>query len=97
MNELNPRPIFNDQIAKPNLGRINGLLNEVLIERGYQHQKFHGTQLHDPVAWLAILGEEVGEVNRAVVENDRANYRHELIQVAATAIAAVEALDLTGA
>lgn len=70
----------------------NPVLAEVDNERNMQDLKW-GEQNHEPLMWLAILGEEVGEVNRAVLEGDLANYREELIQVAAVAIAAVEALD----
>ncbi len=40
-----------------------------------------------------VLGEEFGEVCRAVLEGDEANLREELIQVAAVAVAWVEAID----
>lgn len=92
---LNPNPIFSDSRKPFSANRVNVLLDQVMNERIRQNIKFGGVGLHTPLAWLTILGEEVGEVTRAVVENDRANYREELIQVAATAIAAVEALDLT--
>lgn len=60
-------------------------------------------QDHDQILWLSILGEEFGEVARAVLEarmSDRENVgakaidlRAELVQVAAVAIAAIENLD----
>ncbi len=52
-----------------------------------------GIQNHIPLKWMAILGEEVGEANQAVLENELNNYRNELIQVADVAIAAIESLD----
>jgi len=58
-------------------------------ERAYQDAKW-GQQDHTPVAWIPILLEEVGEVARAVNENDVAEYIDELIQVAAVAVAMVE-------
>ncbi|KAA1217237.1 hypothetical protein H2653_11085 [Vibrio cholerae] len=46
----------------------------------------------DPLFWNAILGEEVGEVSKAILENDP-NLRNELIQVAAVAMQWVECID----
>lgn len=43
-----------------------------------------------PVTWAAILAEEVGE---ALQEDDPAKLRAELVQVAAVAVAWVEAID----
>ena len=61
-----------------------------------------GQQNHAPIEWCAILGEEVGEVNKAALEThfkykgadtDYSEYREELIQVAAVAVAMVECID----
>jgi hypothetical protein len=76
------------------------VLQEVLIERHKQESKW-GQQNHSPVEWLMILGEEVGEANKAALEKHFSyvgvttyeEYRKELIQVAAVAIAAIESLD----
>lgn len=68
------------------------VLQEVYVERQSQENKW-GEQNHHPLKWLALLGEEVGEVNRAVLEDDRHNYREELLQVAAVAAAMVESFD----
>lgn len=70
---------------------------EVKLERRLQDQKW-GEQNHHPVWWMAILGEEVGESQKAVLEScfgekPWMEYRAELIQVAAVAIAAVQCLD----
>jgi NTP pyrophosphatase (non-canonical NTP hydrolase) len=78
--------------------RTSAVLTEVLHERERQIKK-HGDVNHRPEVWLMILGEEVGEVNKAALENHLqngisiSNYRDELIQVAASAVAAVECLD----
>jgi NTP pyrophosphatase (non-canonical NTP hydrolase) len=68
------------------------VLQEVYVERTKQDNQW-GEQNHHPIKWLAILGEEVGEANHAVLEHDRHNYREELIQVAAVAAAMVESFD----
>jgi NTP pyrophosphatase (non-canonical NTP hydrolase) len=70
----------------------NNAINDVIIERDKQDEKW-GEQNHIPLYWLAILGEEVGEVNKAVLERDREGYRAELVQVAAVCVAAVENYD----
>lgn len=93
-------------------GQFNALasasvLNEVFREREKQDEKW-GQQNHSPPDWLMILGEEVGEANKAALESyfynkgprepeskdkDYSEYRKELIQVAAVAVAMVESLD----
>ena len=65
-----------------------GISLEVIKERRRQDEKW-GEQNHGPFKWLAILGEEVGEANKAALEDDSAGYRNELIQVAAVAMAMV--------
>ena len=68
------------------------VLGEIINERKRQDDKW-GEQNHQPSIWLVILGEEVGEACKAVLEMDCEEYRKELIQVAAVAIAAVESYD----
>lgn len=51
-----------------------------------------GEQNHHPYKWLSILGEEVGECHKAILEGSLLNYRDELIQVAAVAVAMIESL-----
>ena len=77
--------------------RQEEIFNKVFEERKNQDAKW-GEQNHEPYKWMAILGEEVGESNKAVLENDFGNgslddYRKEMIQVAAVAIAAIESFD----
>jgi NTP pyrophosphatase (non-canonical NTP hydrolase) len=56
----------------------------VLAERQRQDAKwgvgFHG---RSDAFWLAILGEEFGEVANAILERDEANIETELVQCAA--------------
>lgn len=82
-------------------GQPLGVYEEVSLERNNQEKKW-GEQNHHPMEWLAILGEEVGEVNKAALEayfagyestGNFSNYRKELIQVAAVAISMVESFD----
>ncbi len=89
------------------------VLDEVAKERSRQDEKW-GIQNHLPIEYCAILGEEVGEVNKAALEAHFGyaynhgefpaktelskslhleDYRKELIQVAAVAVAMVECYD----
>ena len=72
----------------------------IQMERIQQEAKF-GIQNHDDFRWLAILGEEFGEVSKAVCEQLQDNYTAEaleenleieLIQVAAVCVAWVECI-----
>ena len=69
------------------------VLGEVSYERTLQDEKWGANRKLDPRTWITIMGEEFGEVCRADLEKDSNNYRKELIQVAAVAVAAVEAFD----
>lgn len=75
-----------------NCSIAGGVIDEIIKERNKQDEKW-GKQNHHPYKWLAILGEEVGESNKAVLENSLLGYRDEMVQIAAVAIAAVECLD----
>lgn len=82
---------------------MNSIINEVKKERQKQDAKW-GEQNHKPIEWVGILTEEVGEVAKEAVDfhfGDNLtdshqcikNYRAELIQVAAVAVAMIECLD----
>ena len=73
------------------------IIQDILDERGRQDKKW-GEQNHIPLVWLAILGEEAGEVSKAIIENlfgnvELCEYREELIHVAAVAMGAIESYD----
>jgi len=74
-------------------------LADVLIERDRQDDRW-GVQNHSEFEWLAILTEEVGEAAQATLEREFGDseqtvdgLRTEIVQVAAVAIAWVEAFD----
>lgn len=48
---------------------FDNVVAEVFDERIQQEAKW-GARHHDPLKWYAILGEEVGEVARAILEKD---------------------------
>jgi len=80
-----------------------GVLQDIRNERERQESKW-GEQNHTPVEWLAILGEEVGEACKEAITAHFHGptdaivlaYRLEMVQVAAVAVAAIEALDRWG-
>jgi hypothetical protein len=67
-------------------------LYDVYMERQRQDNKW-GLQEHMPDTWISILGEEYGEACAANNEKDGEQYRKELVETAAVAVAAVEAYD----
>ena len=66
-----------------------GALELVIAERKAQDRKW-GEQNHEPLKWLAILAEELGEAAKAANDGSRGQYVSEMIQVSAVALAAVE-------
>lgn len=77
-------------------GLQDDILAEVAQERERQDQLFPGAwdrldDYYQRTKRLTILVEEVGEVARAVLEKDLLNLEVELVQVAAVAVAWVEA------
>ena len=88
-----------EEIKKLEIKRLqsNKALSHVLIERKRQDDLW-GQQDHAPMEWLMILGEEVGEANKAALEShfnkkDIYKYRDEMVHVAAVALSAVESFD----
>lgn len=92
LRRLKPRIILEDKDPR------DLIYEEIDAERERQDAKFGANRQQLPAEWLMILGEEVGEVNKAALEahfngESLDNYRRELIQVAAVAVAMIEALD----
>jgi len=73
------------------------VVNDVIAERARQDRKWGGWPGVDRVdeRYTAVLGEEFGEVCKALMENGELSpeMREELIQVAAVAVAWVEQID----
>jgi NTP pyrophosphatase (non-canonical NTP hydrolase) len=66
------------------------ILHAIVKERHNQDEKW-GIQQHSHGVWYIILGEEVGEVARSILENDsQERVREELIQCAAVCVAWLE-------
>jgi hypothetical protein len=73
------------------------VFNMCNIEKGKQIDKW-GIQAHTLTQWAAILGEEVGETNKAILEHIYGDKDHieiikELIQVATVALNMVATID----
>jgi len=62
----------------------------VLAERKMQVEKWGDHRNMTNFEWLAVIVEEVGEVARAMLQNEGTRIIHELIQVAAVAVAWAE-------
>lgn len=71
---------------------MSRIQTDIEEERDRQRAKW-GEQYHSFDHWYVILGEEFGEVGRAIFEGNTSNLREELIQVAAVCVAALEQLD----
>lgn len=71
------------------------LIKSILLERRQQDLKW-GKQEHNAAWWMNILMEEVGEASKAVLEQSPEQYREEMIQVAAVALAALESFEEHG-
>ena len=68
------------------------ILNLIKKERERQDMKW-GIQNHNIFKWLAILGEEVGEVNKSALENNYQEVISELVQIGAVTVAMIESLE----
>ena len=70
------------------------ILADIKAERDHQDDLW-GDQTHkSQETWIAILVEEVGEVARAVLDEQGLQHtRDELVQVAAVSVAYIEKLD----
>lgn len=102
---MNNSAVFTVELTESGarFGRRMPLFIELHEERERQEEKFPGQQTHNSLNdWIVILGEEFGEVCRAVYELGKGNrgledgmddIRMECIQVAAVAVAMVEAID----
>ena len=79
------------------------VLREISDERLAQEKKW-GQQDHDDNRWLVILGEEYGEACQATLKRfetmgdplSEYHLRGELVQIAAVAVAFIEAIDRRG-
>lgn len=68
------------------------VVTDVALERERQNVKW-GEQNHDDGKWFQILMEEVGEAAKAGLDDGDDRMREELVQVAAVAVAFIEAID----
>lgn len=69
------------------------ILSDLGKERLRQIELYPDDQYLPDLDWLPILAEEFGEVAKAILEKKPGEVRKELIEVAAVAIAWVEAID----
>lgn len=77
------------------------VVTHILRERNRNLGRWGDQSAHPDTTWLAILTEEVGESAQAVLHNRfggkaAGTLREELVQVAAVAVAWIEAIDKRG-
>ena|SRR3990167_11355552 len=93
VNEINAYGnVFSVRLATPKTA-----IQDILGERKRQDEKW-GEQNHSPIEWIAILGEEYGEACQGALRSHFGGktlqeYRKEMVEVAAVAVAAIECLD----
>jgi hypothetical protein len=81
------------EVFRAEVRRHRGILNEIVWERIRQDLKWGVVQEGTLDRRQNILGEEVGEACKAILEDDIANLREEWVQIAAVCVANIEALD----
>lgn len=77
------------------MGKIINEIKEISMacSRGY------GVDIQNPIGWTALLGLEVGEVHKSILEDDLEsdiglkNHRLKLLKVASVAILGIENID----
>lgn len=75
------------------MGKLTeAILRNIYDERERQEEIF-GPQEHTMEEWFTILGEEVGEVANAILEDGPFEIMQEAIQVAAVCVAMIEDMD----
>ena len=67
---------------------------DVEAERRRQDGKW-GEQNHDPSKWAQIIAEEFGEASKEDLQGRPYGYRREMVELAASVIAAIESFDRT--
>jgi hypothetical protein len=81
------------KLAQADLRRVTEqVFNAIEEERGRQDAKWGSQRQQHNLKWNAILGEEVGEAAKEVLEENDELLWKELVQVAAVAVAWLEAL-----
>ena len=90
--EEEKREFLADLIGEKKASPSNDIYDEIKAERKRQNEKW-GEQNHHPLYWLNILMEEVGETSQAALQLRHEDYRREMLQCAAVAIAALESYD----
>ena len=90
-----------DAIAAIGDGYLTAMRDDLFIrvaeERRRQVVKWGERRNNDPFEWVSVLTEEVGEVAQAVNDGELESAFHELVQVAAVALAFLEDLEVRDA
>ncbi len=68
-------------------------IQNILAERQRQSTKWGDDDVLDAFEWLAILGEEFGELSHALLHDDGIAIKTELTQAAAVSLAWLESIE----
>jgi len=68
------------------------IIEKIHTELEYQNRKWGSNRVLNKLLWGAILGEELGEVYRAVLERKEDEYIDELVDLAASCISAINSV-----
>ena len=79
----------NWEVSNPFPPKWRALMFDVMMERHRQESKW-GEQNHHATYWIAVLGEEYGEVCKSILEGRITEAKLELTQVAAVCLAIIE-------
>lgn len=84
-------------VARAMMPHMDAVFDAIRAERERQHAKW-GTQDHDPYTWLAVLGEEYGELSQAILHDTfggkaAGTMRDELLHVVAVGCQWLECLE----
>lgn len=71
---------------------MDNFVNDVMIERERQ-DCIHPRSDWPGIVWATVMGEEYGEICRAILENDRENLKDELVQLAAVCMRVYENIE----
>jgi hypothetical protein len=76
--------------------KLQDVYIDMIKQERYRQDFKWGECDHDPALWLAIIGEEYGELCKAYLEGNKEGLEVEAIQVAACCVAMLENLHRTG-
>ncbi len=71
-------------------------IHDMIINEEYKQEEKWGEQNHDNYYWICILTEEIGEIAKALIENQNEDMEKEIIQTAAVCVSWVDCIKRKG-